>query len=285
MRFPNLVLAAMAILLSTLILSGVFLTVVHAAGPETINEVRYIAKDFSFSGPDRIPAGRTTIHVTNEGPAPHNVVLIKLSEGKTAGNLQASLTRDPFGRLPAWAKYMGGPNALSMGQNGTATIQLTEGRYALTCLIVDSNGILHAASGMIKAVEVIPATGAPAPEPEPELTITMVDFGFKISKHVTAGTRIIRAVNKGTVPHGSVVVRLDPGVTAKDIADAFTRGPTDKMVPGKLLGGFSPVEPGNSGYFSIDFKPGNYALICFMPDRDSNKNHLMLGMTHDFTVK
>jgi hypothetical protein len=249
-----------------------------------INEVTYAASDFKFAGPDRLQAGVTNLYVTNEGPGPHHVVLVKLSEGKTAEDLKGALTLDSSGRLPDWAKYMGGPNAITPGEVASATVNLTEGRYALICVIPDQNGMLHAALGMIKSLQVTKGSETFAVVPEADLTIEMADFVFKIPKPITAGRHVIRAVNTGTMPHEAAVVRLDPGATAMDITTAFAPG-ADDPPPGVFLGGTSPIEQGDAATFSANFLPGRYALMCFMPDLKSGKPHSLLGMATEFTVK
>jgi hypothetical protein len=35
----------------------------------------------------------------------------------------------------------------------------------------------------------------------------------------------------------------------------------------------------------MNFTPGHYALICFVPDAKDGKAHFMHGMTQDFDVK
>jgi uncharacterized cupredoxin-like copper-binding protein len=44
------------------------------------------------------------------------------------------------------------------------------------------------------------------------------------------------------------------------------------------------LEPGMSGYFTADFAPGNYALICFVPDAKDGKPHFTHGMMQQITV-
>ena len=39
------------------------------------------------------------------------------------------------------------------------------------------------------------------------------------------------------------------------------------------------------GYFTSDFAPGNYALLCFVADSGDGKPHLTHGMTHPFTIQ
>ena len=72
--------------------------------------VEFVAHDYGFSGPDRIPAGLTTVRIVNQGRDLHHVQFVKLLRGKTAADFRAAIATDP-GRLPGWAELAGGPNA------------------------------------------------------------------------------------------------------------------------------------------------------------------------------
>lgn len=68
--------------------------------------------------------------------------------------------------------------------------------------------------------------------------------------------------NIGPQTHEVELVQLAPGVNA----EAFVKW-IDKMEgppPGKALGGIAGIPPGMSQYFSANFTPGSYALICFI---------------------
>ena len=41
---------------------------------------------------------------------------------------------------------------------------------------------------------------------------------------------------------------------------------------------------GTSGVFTADLAPGDYGLICFVPDAKDGKPHLMHGMMKQITV-
>ena len=68
--------------------------------------VIFVANDYGFAGPDRIPAGVTTIQVLNKGQDLHHIQLLKLQQGKTAQDFRAAMAADPS-RMPAWVKFVG----------------------------------------------------------------------------------------------------------------------------------------------------------------------------------
>jgi hypothetical protein len=241
--------------------------------------VRVSAEDFKFDAPDVIPAGLTEFRFLNKGPAFHHMQVLSLSGGKTVDDLRAALANP--GPPPAWVKEVGGPNAPSPGIESNATMMLEPGNYALICFI-DLGGPPHFMKGMIKGLRVEAAKTAVAATPKADVTMTLVDYNFKLSSPVRAGTRTIRVHNAGAQHHEIELARLNPGVSAGEFMKWF-----DKMQgppPGKALGGITGIEPGMSAYFTADFTPGNYALICFLPDAKDGKPHFAHGMLQQITV-
>jgi uncharacterized cupredoxin-like copper-binding protein len=81
------------------------------------------------------------------------------------------------------------------------------------------------------------------------------------------------------------MVRLKPGRTMKDAADWAERGQTGEA-PGAMVGGVAALAPGGAGQFTVAFTPGEYALICFVPDQTDGKGrpHTHYGMMRQFRV-
>ena len=254
-----------------------------AGGPSDDSSVVFVAHDFGFTGPDRIPAGVTTLQVVNRGREPHHVQLLKLLQGKTAADFRAAIKSNPAG-FPTWITFVGGPNAVLPGSESAATMTLADGEYLLICLIPNKAGVPHVALGMEKPLSVKGAKPTLVSEPKAGLTITQADFHFAMSSAVTAGAHTIQVTNHGTQPHEVVVLKLDPGASAKDFGAAFEPGATGPP-PGKPVGGVVGIETGAHAYFTTRFEPGRYGLICFFPDPATGKPHFAQGMTSEFTVE
>jgi hypothetical protein len=255
---------------------------VAAAAPNG-SAVVFVAHDYGFAGPDRIPAGVITMQVVNKGQDPHHIQLLKLLQGKTAEDFRAAITADPT-RLPKWIKYVGGPNAILPGSESVATMNLAEGEYLLICLIPNKEGVPHMVLGMQKPLSVRGGKPTLVSEPKPGLTITLADYRFTQSQPITAGSHTIRVMNHGTQPHEVVLLKLDPGASAKDFGAAFEPGASGPP-PGKPVGGVVGLESGEHAFFTARFEPGRYGLICFFPDPVTGKPHFMHGMTSEFTVQ
>ncbi|HET9868346.1 MAG TPA: hypothetical protein VFQ06_13695, partial [Nitrospira sp.] len=142
--------------------------------------VVFIAHDYGFRGPDRIPAGLTTVRVVNQGQDLHHIQFLKLLQGKTAAEFRAAIAADSS-RLPDWVEYAGGPNANLPGSRASATMNLTEGDYVMMCWIPDKNGVPHVALGMQKALSVRGGKPTKVSEPRPSIVIKQVDYQFTLS--------------------------------------------------------------------------------------------------------
>jgi hypothetical protein len=244
------------------------------------NVVHVSGEDFKFDAPDVIPAGLTEFRFLNKGPSLHHMAVLKLTDGKTIDDLRASLANP--GPPPSWVKEMGGPNAPAPGVEANATMMLEPGNYAIICF-VDIGGPPHFSKGMVQGLRVASAAGAVAPNPKVDVTADLFDYGFKLSSPVSAGKRTIRVQNIGKQHHEVELVQLAPGASVGDFMKSMEK--MDGPPPGKPLGGVAGIEPGMSQYFSADFAPGDYALICFLPDTKDGKPHFVHGMVQQITVK
>ena len=257
---------------------------VAAAGPPNGGApVVFVASDYGFTGPERIPAGVTTVQVVNKGQDLHHIQLLQLLQGKTAEDFRAAMAADAS-KLPAWIRFVGGPNAVLPGSNSEATMKLAEGEYLLICLIPDIKGVPHIALGMSRPLSVRGVKTTRVSEPKADVTITLADFRFAQSRPITAGSHTIEVVNHGSQRHELVLVKLNPGTTAREFGAAVEpRGSAPP--PGMPIGGVVGLESGAHAFFAARFEPGNYGLICFFPDPVTGKPHFMHGMTADFVVK
>ena len=208
---------------------------------------------------------------------------MRLAPEKTVAEFDAAMKKDPL-HPPRWVAFIGGPNAISPGDRTAATMRLDAGQYLVLCLIPIRTGCRTSRLGMEKPFVVTPATTAGMAEPAPDLTISQHDFHFTLSKPVSAGKRTIQVVNAGSQPHEVVLVKLAPGMKAKDFIAAVELGAAGPP-PGRVAGGIVGLDRGSRGFFHADFTPGPYGLICFFPDAKSGVPHFAHGMTLDFTVE
>jgi uncharacterized cupredoxin-like copper-binding protein len=266
-----------------LLVSGVLLLnacqPVQAIPAAPINEVSFEAGDGSYHGPDSIAAGLTRVQIVNSGHELHQIQLVQLTNGKTIEELSAAYRAQPD-QTPTWMRAFGGPNAVMPGASASAIVNLAPGDYFLTDIIPDAKGVLHLANGMWKALTVTTATGQ-ASEPQDDVAITLGDFSFALPEIPSAGEQTVGVVNGGKQQHEVVLVKLQEGVDVMHFLQSLQAGPP----LGDFIGGISPIEPGAHGFFTQTFTPGDYALLCFLPDNASHALHFTKGMVVQFTVK
>lgn len=108
--------------------------------------------DFSFVLPAEIQSGEQVWQVVNEGQEPHEVMIVKLADGKDVGDVLAFLhTLD--GEQPY--ANIGGFQAITPGQTGWLKLDLAPGNYVALCYVPGAEtGELHFHMGMIQAFTV-----------------------------------------------------------------------------------------------------------------------------------
>ncbi|ALA56898.1 hypothetical protein [Nitrospira moscoviensis] len=245
--------------------------------------VQFVAHDHGYTGPDRIPAGMTTVEIVNHGQDVHHAQIVKLAAEKTVEDFVSAMKADPV-HWPGWVNFAGGPNGVMPGERASATMNLDAGHYMVLCIIPDRQGVPHVMLGMTKPFTVVPVRTVSTSEPIPDLIMTPRDFHFDLSKPITAGTQTIQVNNGGTQPHEVVVVKLEPGASVKDFIASFEPGASGPP-PGRLAGGLVGLDRGRRAFFTATFEPGRYALMCFFPDQKTGQPHFAEGMISEFTVK
>jgi len=257
-------------------------------GPRTAkaNVVTVTTVDYAFQAPDTIAAGRTTLRLVNNGKDFHHIWLIKLEGGHTLPELvEATKTQGP---LPKWAVDVGGPNSPMPGGESSATLDLDPGKYVMVCVIpAMTDGQPHFMKGMMKELTVAARHGVEqagkSVAPAPDVTMTLDDYTFNTSAPITTATKTIRIRNVAAQSHEVVIMKLDAGVTPEQFLQALEKpqGPP----PGKILGGVTGIAKGRTIDLNATFTPGDYTLLCFVPDAKDGKPHIAHGMVKNFTVK
>lgn len=252
----------------------------RAAGANVVN---IIAKDFMFSAPKGIPAGLTTIELSNAGPNLHHVQLLKFTGKHNVKEYVAALQKaGPSGHGPDWATPMGGPNAVVPGEKSRLTEVLEPGRYGIVCFVDTPDHVPHLFKGM-SADLMVRGSAKNAKLPSGDNTLRLVDYNFAWEKPLHSGHQRVTILNDAAQGHEVLFVQLAPGKTGTDMLNWL-----DKMVgppPGKPIGGVSGIIKGNAVSVPLDLVPGNYFLICFAPDTKDGKPHFMHGMVQTVTVK
>ena len=242
------------------------------------------SSDFAFAAPAQIDAGFVRLQQVNRGQELHHVTLVRIPDSGSVEELVAGTT--DLGAVPPGYALVGGPNGVGPEGVSTAELELRPGQYALLCLIPSADHVPHFRKGMVSSLEVTPGNevtpeghdAAPAPV---DMTLRLTEYGFGWERMPAAGRHRIRVQNVGMEPHEVFLARLEPGKSAQDLLVWIEQphGPP----PGEPLGGISPLDPQGSNVLTVDFTPGRYALICFLPGPDGTL-HFIHGMIQEFDI-
>ncbi len=282
MRIPFVLIAAAGLL--TACGGGDKENLTTDSAPAVPQVVTIVAKDFSYEAPDTIAAGMVTLKLVNQGPDLHHVQLLRFSEGKTYADFTAGMaTMQPGAPMPSWIREVAGPNTPVPGGETSITASLEAGNYAIICFIPGADQIPHAMKGMMRPLTVVPASGAVAAAPATDIAITMTDYAWSITPAITAGKHMIKLENMAAQPHEMVLVHLEAGKSVADLATWVEnqQGPP----PATPLGGISGMSNGDVVYVPVDLVPGEYGLLCFLPDVKDGKPHVAHGMMTQFKVQ
>lgn len=257
------------------------------APPPEPPEVVVEAVDFGYTLPAEVPAGLTKLTMMNKGQEMHQAALMQLTGGKTYEEFQSwAATAKDTDPMPEWLVGAGGPVAAAPTMQASAFVDLQPGGYVLLCGIPDAKGVPHFKLGQVASLKVAEAAAgaAMAAAPASDLAIGQADFAFTVPESVSAGAHVVGVTNDGTQPHEAVLMKLNEGATAAEVAAAFAPGASGPP-PAMPVGGVGAIAPGSSQSFPADLSAGRYALLCFLPDPASGKAHVELGMMAEFEVK
>ncbi len=250
-----------------------------AASPSTLT---IVATDFAYEAPDTITAGMVTMKMVNKGQEMHHVQVLQLKDGKTFADFTTGLkAMKPNEPLPPWIANVAGP---TQGDTEGVIQELAPGDYVLICVIPSpGDHVPHFAKGMMRPLTVLPSTAPAAAAPAADVNIVMNDYSWTVTPTLSAGKHVIRLENAAAQPHETFFIRLAPGKTVADVIKWTETevGPP----PGDPLGGTSGMDKGSVAYVPVEFTPGEYIMLCFIPDAKDGKPHLVHGMIKAFTIQ
>lgn len=131
------------------------LTVVPRTQPDPVSAPRstitITALDYNWTISSPVSRGTQVIRFDNRGPQPHELVIVRLADGKTMVDARDWAERGQTGVAPG--VMLSGVAALSPGRSAFVTNTFSAGRYALLCFVPDQKdrvGHPHVHYGMMK---------------------------------------------------------------------------------------------------------------------------------------
>jgi hypothetical protein len=130
------------------------------------------------------------------------------------------------------------------------------------------------------AITAVPNTTAPN-----VVEITASEYKFDVPDQIPAGLTMFKLNNTGKEMHHATLIKLDSGKTLNDLMEGMKNMKPGTPPPGWVIpaGGPNAAAPGNSSSLIQVLEPGNYAIVCFIPDA-KGVPHVQHGMAKALTV-
>ncbi|MET0458575.1 MAG: hypothetical protein ABW195_04975 [Ilumatobacteraceae bacterium] len=238
-------------------------------------EVTFTATEDSLTVPTEVPSGLVDVHLETEvgGEEGHHLVIARLNDGVT---LEEALN----GGDEAFFTMMtikGGNGTIAGGESLTMTLDLEPGNY----FALDNPQLPEP---VVQPFTVVPSDergGRPDAEGVvhmgPGMVITIPD-----DFDATGTWEFVN--DDPTNVHEAAMVRLADGKTAADVVAWGESHFQDPMPIDGEFGSMGALGPGERAFITLEpGEPGDYVLICFVPDQEGIP-HLGQGMVTPFTV-
>lgn len=114
-------------------------------------------------------------------------------------------------------------------------------------------------------------------------SFTAEEYAFAGTGQMEAGWQTVRLINRGRDVHQVQFLRLPPDKTVEDVNQALARRPGYLPQWLKRFGGVNSVASGNEASVVIYLDPGEYVLLCGIPDA-TGRPHAAHGMVRPLHV-
>lgn len=265
------------------------------------NVIDIVTRGMEFQSVDTIPSGWNTFKYQNLSNETHFFLLDKYPEDKTVENTLTDVAPvfaegmdlinkgkaeegfAAFNKLPKWYSdivFSGGSGLIAPKHTAITTVKLDPGYYIMECYVKMPNGKFHSTIGMAKPIIVTEEDSGNSP-PKATISITLSgEEGISYDKSIAKGKQIFSVFVKDQKPHENFIWHDVNLVKLEDYASEEAlevwmdwSDPKGLITPVPngvtFLGGVNDMPAGSLGYFTVDLKPGKYALISEVPNTKS----------------
>jgi hypothetical protein len=271
--------------LACLVLAAFAVTALAACGDEEETQALIFTLTAEGDGSKvTAPAGAETglaeITLRNDGKGDGDLQLIRVEGDRSAEEVVEGLEKAMRGQpFPEWFFGGGGVGPTGPGESSTVTQVLEPGTY----YAFDTEG--NAGPPDPKSVPAVEVSGdASDEELDADATVSAFDYGFE-TDGLTGGNTEIAFENTGKQPHHLIAAPLVGDATAADVERAIKSEKDQPPIREKDTVSTAVIEGGETQLVTLDLKPGRYALLCFISDRQGGPPHALKGMVDEVEVE
>ncbi|MFN8445353.1 MAG: hypothetical protein U0175_31480 [Caldilineaceae bacterium] len=248
-------------------------------------QITITASDYAFDLPAELPSGLISLTLKNEGQVNHHGIVMRLKDGITQDQLK-SVLQAPQGDFTTVSDLSFFLPDTGPGLSNQATVELAQGNWVILSVSLDSPD--HAPDwvhGSLQPFTVTESSNSAA-APQADLVLTIGNDDADMPAEVSAGQHTIQVVNGSDKADGwAFFIRLEGDTKVEDILpmfDALFSGKQPaKMAEFTPVGGLMGYNLSKSFYTTVDFAPGNYAVITSI----NAQGFPYTGLAKTFTVK
>jgi hypothetical protein len=236
-------------------------------------------KAVEFSGPESADSGEAEITFANETKNEAELQLIRVEGDHSAGEVVEGLEDASSGKpFPDWFFAGGGVSSAKPGESKTVTQVLEPGTYYTTNV--------EAGLPDPESMVAVKVSGEESEEElEADATVKAVEYTFE-DEGLEAGENEIAFRNEGAQPHHLIIAPIKGDATIEDVEAAIKEEKgTPPIDEKKTQTATAVVEGGESQLVDVDLKPGRYAFMCFISDRQGGPPHAVKGMVKEVEIE
>lgn len=237
-------------------------------------------KGTKIEAPSSADTGLAEITLRNRSAGEADLQLIRVEGDHSAAEAVEGLERAMAGKpFPEWFYAGGGVGIAGPGESQTVTQVLEPGTY----YAFDTEGSQGPPDP--KAVPALKVSGEESSdEVDGDATVTAVEYAFE-AEALPSGEVEVDFDNAGAQPHHLIVAPLKGDATAADVEQAIESEKGQPPIEEEETKNTAVIEGGEGQAVTLDLKPGRYALLCFISDRQGGPPHAVKGMVDEVEVE
>ena len=256
--------------------------------------------DDAILAPEEVAAGPTVLIVENEEEDAGHAFIFRVPDDVSDAELASTLSSGSVAEeTPDWfwtADFLGNADRATTEQPSVALVGIEPGRYVV--------------GDPFRPVNEFAQFSAPAPAlaattlPVPDLSIELFEMGFSLPEQLAGGPQLWQVRNTGGMLHEIAIFPVPDTATPEQVQAAvsaelhaeFGGDPAEARAAidalgadwvgwsSNLVAGVGVLSPQAATLAQVNLEPDTYGAVCFIPEPNSGKAHLMLGMTDVFEV-
>ena len=230
----------------------------------------------AFDAPKTAEAGLTAITLANDTKKPEDLQLIKVEGDHSEQEVVAAYNQVGRGGapIPDWFLAGGGVPTIPAGDSATVEQVLEPGTYY---------GFTSGTQGHMSFD--VTGEASDAEVPDADATVSAFEYGFK-AEGLKSGENQIRFENIGAQPHHMLAFPIIGNATVEDVKKFVKTEKGKPPVDFEQEVSTAVLEGQDTQLVDLEFgKPGRYALLCFISDRQGGPPHAVKGMVAEVEVE